>query len=312
MLKFWLLRLHRWLALLFALPLTIVLLTGLILSFEPIVQTSGQRAATLAAPDIDRLLTAHDPKGEARGLSFRPYENRLTIQSSRGGGSTDIDLASGQIAEAKGTLSALFGLSRGLHERLLFDLGELVTASTIAMLALILFGVAMGWPRLRNTLSGWHKGIAWFGLPLLVASPLTGLFLAFGISFTGSDSGAGRQAAPLPMREAVQIVARDKDLSQLVWLRSRGGRQLVRLNEGGVFNVYAVTSQGLRETPKNWPRLFHEGNFAGIWSGLMNVAISLALLALLGTGLVIWAKRKLRPRNRDRAARRGAAAPAAA
>jgi hypothetical protein len=27
-----------------------------------------------------------------------------------------------------------------------------------------------GLPRLRNTLSGWHKGAAWFAIPLILAS----------------------------------------------------------------------------------------------------------------------------------------------
>jgi uncharacterized iron-regulated membrane protein len=44
-------------------------------------------------------------------------------------------------------------------------------------------------------------------------------------------------------------------------------------------------------------RLFHEGNFAGIWSALMNVVISLALAGLMVTGLVIWARRRFRKRR---------------
>lgn len=298
MLKSWLLRLHRWLALAFALPLAVVIATGLILSAEPILQTARLAPGQLTLAQIERMLSEQDPAGQARGISFRSYDDRLTIQGIPGRGTVTLDAATAAPA-GEGGLSGLFGASRRLHEHLLFDLGWLVTASTIVMVALMLMGVAMGWPRLRNTLGGWHRGIAWFGLPLLVASPVTGLLLAFGVTF-GSAGGASPGEPALPLREAIQIMARDKDPSQLIWLRNRGGRQLVRLNENGAFNVYTVTRAGLRETARNWPRLVHEGNFAGIWSGLMNVAISLALIALLGTGVAIWLRRKLRPRTRRR------------
>src|SRR5262249_35563041 len=50
-----------------------------------------------------------------------------------------------------------------------------MVAPTYAALALGKLGIPMGWPRLRNTLAGWHKGTAWFLLPLVILSPLTGL-----------------------------------------------------------------------------------------------------------------------------------------
>jgi uncharacterized iron-regulated membrane protein len=61
-----------------------------------------------------------------------------------------------------------------------------------------------------------------------------------------------------------------------------------------------VTRDGLRALPRNWPRLLHEGNWLGIWSGLANALTSVAMLGLLGTGVLIWARRKLRRRTRDR------------
>ncbi len=300
MLKPWLLKLHRWISIAFALPLAGVILTGLILSFEPIATTAGGKLGALDLARVESILHEHDPKGEARGLSFRSYEGRLTVQGVGPEGSIDVDIATGQEFDDDGFLSSWFGWARGAHETLLLEESWLVIASTAAMLVLIAIGVAMGWMRPRNTISGWHRGMAWFGLPLLIASPLTGLFLAYGISFTPAPGG-GPRAQPLPLREAVSLVARDKDLANLVWLRGRGGRQLVRLNEGGEYRVYQVTREGLQPQARNWPRLIHEGNFAGVWSGLMNVAISFAFIGLMVTGLIIWARRKLRRRRRPRA-----------
>lgn len=305
--KPWLLRLHRWITLVFALPLAIIILSGLVLSFEPIAQVSAIRPGTLTAARIEAILDRHDPEGKARSLSFRAYENRLSIGGVRPDDTIDVDVATGNELTEDGRLSNLFYYARVLHEALLLDLEWLVQVSTIAMLVLIGIGIAMGWPRLANTLSGWHKGTAWVLLPLLILSPLTGLLLAWGVTFTGPPTA---RAEPVAMREALRIAGAQHDLSTLVWLRSRNGRQLIRLAEGGEYRVYAVTPNGLVAGARNWPRLIHEGNFAGIWSGLMNVVISLAFILLMATGLVIWARRRFRRRPSAQRPRRGAQQPA--
>ena len=88
------------------------------------------------------------------------------------------------------------------------------------------------------------------------------------------------------------------DLSTLVWIRPQGSRLLARLAEGGEHAVYAVTREGAAALPRNWPRLWHEGNFAGPWSALLNVVASLAMIGLLVTGPWIWLRRQLRLRAR--------------
>src|SRR5262249_55160744 len=98
--------------------------------------------------------------------------------------------------------------------------------------------------------------------------------------------------------EAVQAVAKDHDLSALVWLRPRGGQFMARLVENGEDAVYAVTRDGAVALPRNWPRLWHEGNFAGIWPALMNLGISNAMPGLLAAGLWIWLRRQVRRRHR--------------
>ena len=56
--------------------------------------------------------------------------------------------------------------------------------------------------------------------------------------------------------------------------------------------------QYFSSSPRNWPRLWHEGNFAGAWSAGMNLLISLAMVFLLGSGLWIWFSRQRRLRSR--------------
>jgi hypothetical protein len=135
--------------------------------------------------------------------------------------------------------------------------------------------------------------MAWGLLPLIALSPLTGLLLSAGVTFTG-PSAAPAAREPMKLAEAVRIVGRDHDLSSLVWLRPRRGELMVRLVENGEYKVYAVTRDGTVALPRNWPRLWHEGNFAGAWSALMNLVISFAMVGLLLTGLWI-----LGPHPRD-------------
>lgn len=301
-----LLKLHRWTALIFALPLLFVLGTGLILSFEPSLVVGAIKPGNLDGAKIEALLAKHDFKGQARAVAYRSYENTLTFGGGRGG--TNVSVATGELAAAPGWISNLMQTSRRLHETLLIDAGWLVAASTVAMLVLATLGVAMGWPRLSNTLSGWHKGMAWLALPLVVLSPLTGLFLVLGWSFAAPAPPEARTDKPLPLIEAIRIVGKHHDLSGLVWLRPQGGRMIARVVEGGEYRAYAVTPKGTVAMPRNWPRLWHEGNFAGHVSAALNVITSLALFGLLGTGLWIWGSRQLRSVSRRRARSQQAAA----
>jgi uncharacterized iron-regulated membrane protein len=295
--KPYLLRLHRWLTLVFAIPLFVVIGTGLILSFEPIAQDLATKPGSLSAARLVSLLDEHDKAGKARGISVRAYEDRLVLQGVGQDGSLDLALSTGQIVndDERTMPSDIFSAARGLHEHFVLDQRWVVTASSITMLGLVILGLLMGWPRLRNTVSGWHQATAWFLLPLVVLSPLTGIAIAYGVTFS-SPAPQDRAALP-PIREAVEMLGRKTDLSGLIWLRTRGGRLLARVNEGGVFKVYQISRSQIAPASTNWPRALHEGNFAGLWSGLMVLVTSIALLGLLATGLTLYLRRLFRRRN---------------
>lgn len=289
-----LLKLHRWITLVFALPLAVVIVTGLILSFEPAVISWSVEADSTTTENLTAALAKFDPDGKARGVFLRNYAGTASILSAQG--PIHVDLATNSRIDNPGALATLFSTSRGLHEKLLLDLGWLVSASTIAMLVLSVLGILMGWPRLRNSLSGWHKGTAWILLPLVVLSPLTGLAIAFGVTFAGAPPAATTPAKPLPLIDAVRIVAGSHDLSAVSWIRPRGATALARIDVDGEMRVFTVTSDGMKPTPRNWPRAIHEGNWAGLLSALVNVVTSIALMILFATGLTVWARRRFRTR----------------
>lgn len=294
-----LLRLHRWLTFVFALPLVVVVVTGLILSFEPMTE-SGRPSVPLDTERLVSLITAHDPGGAAQGLAIRGRDNTLVL--SKPGQSTEIDLATGTVrpaTEASG-LSALYRASRPIHERLIANQGWIVIASTAGLLVISIFGVLMGWPRFRNTLGGWHSVSAFVVLPLVILSPLTGLMMVMGLGGTMPPA----QAARAPLLEMVRQVADQHAVADLVSIRSRGGRVMIRVVEGATPITYTLAPTGLQPLATNWARALHEGNWNTIAGPLANIVVSIVFLGLIGTGLTIYARRTLRLRRvrRDRLA----------
>lgn len=293
------LRLHRWITLAFAVPLMIVVATGLVLSFEPILYDRAVTGRSLSLAQVETALAKHDADKKANTLNVRAYENVVIAAEGRGGNAMRIDLTTGMLVPATKTLwSDTLLTMRRLHENLLLDVKWVVDWSTIAMLVSMVFGLLMGWPYFRNTLGGWHRGTAWVLMPLLFLSPLTGLAIAYGITFTPPPTRV--EGPPVPLHEAVKIVAAKHDLANVVWIRPQGGSMRARVYDGGQAKVFAVTRGGLVAGPQSWPRALHEGVWAGSWSAILNVIVSIALIGLMGTGLTIWAKRTLRPRNRLR------------
>lgn len=295
--KAWFLKLHRWIALVFSLPLIVVLGTGLILSIEPWLVVRSIEPNSLTTASVEQMLSRHDPAGRARSLTYRSYDKTLMIGAGQRSGIV-VDVATGQVRSGPSALASMLVTARQVHESLMFNSSWLVIASTIAMLVLIILGIIMGWPRFANSVAGWHKAMAWGLLPLIVLSPLTGLLMAYGITLTSLPEASGPRAVPMTLREAVRVVGQDHDLSSLVWLRERGGRLRVRLVADGEYAVYTVTRDGTVAMPRNWPRLWHEGAFAGVWSALMNVVTSFAMIGLVATGLWIWLRRQVRKRAR--------------
>jgi uncharacterized iron-regulated membrane protein len=297
--KRWYFQVHRWLALVFVAPLAMLVATGLILSFEPVAQRATIKPGSISAETVLGLLQTHDPQGQARGLAYRPYDNSLTLTGAMGRLTVGLDapLSATPIPESR--LSEPFGASRRLHEHLTVLHLDLTVLSTCAMVAIIALGTLLGWPRLTNTLVGWHKGVAWGLLPLLALSPLTGLCLAWGVTLNVASSPQTR-TAPLPLAQAVRVIAEQHDLSDLIWLRERGGQQLARLWDGPEARVFVVTRDGLQPAARNLPRLVHEGNYGGAWSGLVNVLISAAFVTSLATGLWLFGRRERRTYARRR------------
>jgi uncharacterized iron-regulated membrane protein len=292
-----LLRLHRWIALGFALPLLAVMLTGLILSFEPAAkQLTAPGLVTL--PRLEAVLDAAGPIPPNAGLMIRAYDGTAVIGGR--GAQRVFDIATASLA-TPGAWPGIFLTARRLHETLLLDLGWLVSLSTAALVALAPLGLLLGWPKLRNTVGGWHRVTGWALLPLLVGSPLTGLFLALGLNFSAPGIPAPGPAPDL--RTTLRLVAAQHDIAGLDWVRPLGGAPMVRvLDASGTTQMYRVGAEGLVAQPRPWVRLLHEGTWLGLTGSVANLLVSVALLGLTGTGFWIWLRRqRMKRRARLRA-----------
>jgi len=294
-------QLHRWVALVFSLPLLILAVTGFLLSFEPLLNSLSRGSDDLNAARVSELLQAVDPQGKAKIVTHRGYEGTLEI-AGPGLPPVVVDIATGD-ATHHGAIASTLILAREIHRAFVGDLNWLVIASTFAMAALIGLGLLMGWPRLANTMNGWHRVSAWIGMPLLAITTVTGLLMSFGVTMGGGGAAPmslGRLGAPMSMQQTVQAVEAQQDLSPMAWIRPAGPRIMMRYAESGRFQGYFVTPDDVVPVPRNIPRAIHEG----LWSiplGLaMNLVVSVLTTGLIVTGFLIW----LRARRRRQVSRR--------
>lgn len=298
MLKAWIYRLHRWTALVFALPLIVVFVTGFILALEPLWMAGSAAPRSVDPQRLEAILAKHDPDGKLERLFLYPQLD-LVVLGNRGG--LEVDLNSGEPSDAPSTLLWVFRESRRIHETLLIDDGHtFVTISTSAMLGLIVLGLLLGPRQLRNTASGWHTSAAWIALPLIAMSPVTGLMMLYKVTFMSPEAKNDASAQALSLADALKVVQRERDVSELLQLRQRKGFAEARLFDNGEQRNYAVTAEGLKAQERNWPKLLHEGNWLGIWSAIANASTALVLMTLWGTGLYVWVRRKRRKRQRVR------------
>ncbi|MBX3684817.1 MAG: PepSY domain-containing protein, partial [Rhodocyclaceae bacterium] len=219
-------RLHRWVALVLTPVFAIIILSGGVLALKPLFAPAAAQTNSAEGPAIAAALARIDPQGLATSVAVSPDGGSLVLQS-RGstGPSGSFDPASG-IANAEQPGPDFFAIVLDLHKNLLLGLGIVVEIAAYAMSALIVVGLFLGLPRLRNTLLGWHQGVAWLALPLVVLAPLTGTLMALHI---GTPSLPPiQQGPPIALASAIGSVAGQPDSGALVSARRfRAGSALV-------------------------------------------------------------------------------------
>ncbi|MFG1237237.1 PepSY domain-containing protein [Xanthobacter autotrophicus DSM 597] len=297
--------LHRWIALILTPVFLVIILTGAVLSFRPILNDAqGPRpGASVDVAALGRLVGAVEKAGQPGAISVVEGGRALRVMGQDPAVAGRWDMATGDHTPAPAGGIDIFRTAEGLHKTLLLGLGLVVEVASFLMLGIMIAGPFLAWLRFRNSLMGWHTAVGWLLLPLTLTSPVTAVMLSLHIG-TGSRPELPRTKRPVTISQALDIAGRDLDISRLAGARRfRGGTVMLQLapdaagrNGGG----FVVTDQGV--TPlvggPSLVKQIHEGTWGGAWSGALNFGISLALLGLTVTGLWSWVRRKARNRTR--------------
>jgi len=304
MLKTALIWLHRWLTLLL-LPLFLFLIvTGGILALKPVVQdvTSGpalERPVPVA--EAVALLARVDGDGRARALRFE--EPGVAVMEFARAGERQIrsfDMATGRDLGVRNEGAEFFHWMADLHKHFFWGLEGLLEYATHALAAVVLFGPFLAWPRLRNTVMGWHMALGWASLPVAAVVSVTAILLIIGPP-EGHYPQIDRSAGRYPLPQALEAAARAQGLSHVATVRTAQQAAVVIAGTAdGAEVTLMATRDGVTPIPPH-PSLIdrlHTGTWAGGWSGALYLAGMLAMLGLMGTGLWSWGRRVVGARAR--------------
>ncbi|MFG1477436.1 PepSY domain-containing protein [Xanthobacter sp. V4C-4] len=291
--------LHRWVALVLTPVFLVIIVTGAVLSFRPILSGAAERAEAESRVDataLGKLVKTLEAGGPVTMVSLAEGGRAAIVASPAADIAGQWDIASATRTRAGGGID-VFRTAEQLHKSLLLGLSLVVEAASLAMLAIMLFGPLLAWLRFRNSLMGWHMAVGWCLLPVTLTAPVTAAMLIFSLG-TGPRAPLPRVEKPVGIAEALAVATRNLDTTRLVSARRfRGGTVMVRL-AGEKAGAYVVTGTGVTPLPggPGLVKQIHEGTWAGAWSGGLNVAMSLALLGLTVTGFASWFQRWRRDR----------------
>lgn len=298
-------RLHRWLALALAPVILLIILSGAVLAFRPILHPHDEGHAHAAGrADVGRILalvTRAEAAGPIDFAGFADAEHH-TFMLAGPKGAAAYDLATGATvpmpAPAEDEPSGIFDIALRVHKELWIGAGALVTIASLAMIFLVIAGPVLARPGRGVGPLGQHIRFGWFLWPLVALLPLSLVMMKLHLPVLNNPS------APMaPMSSLMRSVARVSDLSRLDGMqRLPGGRAFVVLEGASGPTRYVYADGRLRTMDSRMSaigRELHEGTWAGRWSGFINLAAAAAMLWMLGSGVLSFARRRARRRVAD-------------
>jgi sulfite reductase (NADPH) flavoprotein alpha-component len=292
-------RLHRWISLILAPLFLVILVSGALLTLEPILGVGGSRLRVpVDTAALAGLLARLDLATTARGLDLDPGGTTVELKFGHRTPDARIDIASGAVLPDSGPAD-IFAVLHDLHEDLLIGVKPVVEYAAWAMVLLILAGPLLAWPRLRNTAAGWHAGIGWVLFPLVLLPAGTEVLRTLDVGRVQLTEPAP-SSPPVTWASAVSAAAWTEGRAAIESARRlpRGGIA-VTMGQGPETRILIVTSHGstIADGGRNWMKDLHDGIWASPWSGWVNLLSASALLGLLGTGSFAWGRRRLAERR---------------
>ncbi|GAA0682015.1 hypothetical protein GCM10009104_03500 [Marinobacterium maritimum] len=283
----YLLQVHRWLALLLTPLFLLIVLTGMVLALKPVVAdlTAAPYAGPVAVSDLVALLNAQPDSLSVVGVERSSTQGQWILP-----GSGEFRLADGaRVGSGADAVGNFFAWVKSLHKDLLMGAGWLVEWVTYAMVAIMVAGVLLGWPKFRHSLIGWHQWLGVWLLPLAIMLPLTAVLMSLHIG--RPDLGLQRGAEPTLLERGLQQAAAEHNLSELVSARRfKAGSVLIQTQSQAL--VVSGDQITAIDVASNLPKQLHEGLWAGWISGVFNILVGGLVLGLTLSGGLSWWRRQ--------------------
>ncbi|WP_028113480.1 PepSY domain-containing protein [Ferrimonas kyonanensis] len=281
-------KLHRYLAALLALPLLLVILSGLLLALVPLLTPPATYPVT--PQQMQNTVERLQQDGPLRFAVALPDHN-LVMVSYQGQKSRQFrDLTTGEPTQRPWQFQ-LLGFAKGLHKHLLIDAGWLVEASTWAMLALTLSGLFLSRPKWSNSAMGWHNSLGWYSAPLMLVVVITGLLMLYQ---GHGPKGESPQVNPdkLSLAEAfARLETQPIDSMRMVRDAADGYTLAWQDPQGTRWQWHPDSESQPSQQPTRWVRVLHDGSFGGRPASLLYALLSLAALTMLISGFYNWLRR---------------------
>ena len=288
---FW--NIHRWAGLFLAPFFAVVLITGLILAFKPILAPTysntplGDRAEQFFAT----VQTLEEQGVEISAIAVDQNKPIVWVASGRQNPLKAYDLADGHFVQTGGLSNQVYNFAKKLHKTLLVSpvVGQILS---LVMLAMILVGlIFMIRPHFEKKLMSWHNALGVIALPLWVLLPLTGFLMTMHIGAPKMKLIDTPKAG-----EIISILHERNELPNLVSIEQArkwttvnmlvdGKVQKVQVDEDGIYPVHSKVYL---------PKVLHEGTWSGSLSGSLNLIIDAVLLFFLLSGVYAWAMRQIK------------------
>ena len=287
---------HRTVALLLAPLVLVLLLSGIVLAFAPLVGDDDPPRSPVDGAKVVATLKAVDPEGSAGLLLVEPAGQVIELRARGQGVRGRFELATGQKLPAQEEAFDLFATAERLHKGLLLGANPVMETVAFAVLGLLLIGPFLVGRFGFKSLGQRHGSFGLLLWPLLVLPPLTGVMMILHLGEPARPAEAPPEQR-LSLARGLELAAPRLELTRLVAARRwPSGEVLVYLAAAGgageeTFKVSANGEAAAFSPPRNWPHELHEGRWAS-GASLLNLAAALGLLGLLATGFASWWRRR--------------------
>lgn len=302
-------KLHRWIGIGLAPLFLIITLSGAVLALKPMQSPDvSPSESSVSTRQLVDLLASIDPLGEqVEAILIDADSGLVQIRSSDPQIAGEYDPVNGKRSQAAAEAGSfdLFKFAEHLHKELLIGADILVQIASYLMLIIAVSAPFLAWPILRNSLTGWHRGLGWAFLPLVLMLPLTGVLMSLHIGMPELP----RMSQPdsrLSLQQALTSAQQDESLGDPEMLRRfHGGSVLLKTHSDEGERLLVVTDQAVTpiDPDSSLVKTLHEGTWAGPWSGAINLLGALTLSLLTLTGSLSWLRlRRKRAQLRQRRA----------